>query len=150
MVVDGVWSLIGSANWDPRSLRLNFEFNVECYDGGAIGSGAAWLPRLRTIRSQCGRTGADDYRACAAIPLGGGVGLGLGLATKSVVTAMKTALAGIAAGAVAGAIYPIAVSLLFPEASTDALLPAEASTRLLWVGIVSGAIGVIIPLAGRE
>ncbi len=32
MVVDGVWSLVGSANWDPRSLRLNFEFNVECYD----------------------------------------------------------------------------------------------------------------------
>ena len=32
MVVDGTWSFIGSANWDPRSLRLNFEFNVECYD----------------------------------------------------------------------------------------------------------------------
>lgn len=32
MLVDGCWSLIGSANWDPRSLRLNFEFNVECYD----------------------------------------------------------------------------------------------------------------------
>lgn len=32
MVVDGVWALIGSTNWDPRSLRLNFEFNVECYD----------------------------------------------------------------------------------------------------------------------
>ena len=31
-VIDGVWSLIGSTNWDPRSLRLNFEFNVECYD----------------------------------------------------------------------------------------------------------------------
>ena len=31
-VVDGLWSLIGSTNWDPRSLRLNFEFNVECYD----------------------------------------------------------------------------------------------------------------------
>ena len=30
-VVDGVWSLIGSANWDPRSLRLNFEYGVECY-----------------------------------------------------------------------------------------------------------------------
>lgn len=30
-LVDGYWSLIGSANWDPRSLRLNFEFNVECY-----------------------------------------------------------------------------------------------------------------------
>jgi cardiolipin synthase len=32
MVVDGVWSFIGSINWDARSLRLNFEFNIECYD----------------------------------------------------------------------------------------------------------------------
>jgi len=32
MLVDDGWSFIGSANWDPRSLRLNFEFNVECYD----------------------------------------------------------------------------------------------------------------------
>ncbi len=32
MVVDGAWSLLGSANWDPRSLRLNFELNVESYD----------------------------------------------------------------------------------------------------------------------
>ena len=30
--VDGIWSLIGSTNWDPRSLRLNFEYNLECYD----------------------------------------------------------------------------------------------------------------------
>ena len=32
MVVDGGWSLVGSTNLDPRSLQLNFEFNVECYD----------------------------------------------------------------------------------------------------------------------
>jgi cardiolipin synthase len=32
MVVDDVWTLLGSANWDTRSFRLNFEFNVECYD----------------------------------------------------------------------------------------------------------------------
>jgi cardiolipin synthase len=30
-VVDEAWSFVGSTNWDPRSLRLNFEFNVECY-----------------------------------------------------------------------------------------------------------------------
>jgi cardiolipin synthase len=34
MVVDGTWSMLGSANWDPRSLRLNFEYNIECYDDG--------------------------------------------------------------------------------------------------------------------
>lgn len=32
MLVDGQWSFFGSANWDQRSLRLNFELNVECYD----------------------------------------------------------------------------------------------------------------------
>jgi cardiolipin synthase len=31
MVVDGHWVLLGSANWDARSLRLNFELNVEAY-----------------------------------------------------------------------------------------------------------------------
>ena len=31
MVVDDHWVLFGSANWDARSLRLNFELNVECY-----------------------------------------------------------------------------------------------------------------------
>jgi len=31
MIVDGHWTLLGSANWDARSLRLNFELNVECY-----------------------------------------------------------------------------------------------------------------------
>jgi len=31
LVVDGAWTLLGSSNWDARSLRLNFEVNVECY-----------------------------------------------------------------------------------------------------------------------
>ncbi len=32
MVVDDAWCMLGSGNWDARSLRLNFEFNVEAYD----------------------------------------------------------------------------------------------------------------------
>jgi cardiolipin synthase A/B len=31
LVIDGAWTLLGSSNWDPRSLRLNFEYDVECY-----------------------------------------------------------------------------------------------------------------------
>jgi cardiolipin synthase len=31
-LVDDAWSLIGSTNWDARSLRLNFEYNLECQD----------------------------------------------------------------------------------------------------------------------
>lgn len=32
LVVDDEWCMVGSANWDIRSLRLNFEMNVEVYD----------------------------------------------------------------------------------------------------------------------
>lgn len=32
LLVDREWILLGSANWDPRSLRLNFEFDLECLD----------------------------------------------------------------------------------------------------------------------
>ena len=32
MIVDDAWALVGSSNWDQRSLRLNFEANLECYD----------------------------------------------------------------------------------------------------------------------
>ncbi len=37
MTVDGEWCLVGSSNWDTRSLRLNFEFDIECYDRALTG-----------------------------------------------------------------------------------------------------------------
>src|SRR5699024_5628784 len=37
MTVDGQWALFGSGNWDARSLRLNFEFDVETYDETLVG-----------------------------------------------------------------------------------------------------------------
>jgi cardiolipin synthase len=42
MAVDRAWSLIGSANWDMRSIRLNFELNVSvcCPEFGAVIAGA--------------------------------------------------------------------------------------------------------------
>jgi cardiolipin synthase len=37
MTVDGEWAMFGSGNWDDRSMRLNFEFNVETYDRDLVG-----------------------------------------------------------------------------------------------------------------
>ena len=54
-VVDDRWSLIGSSNWDARSLELNFEINLECYD-------RAFNDRLRRL---------VESRLAAARPLGG-------------------------------------------------------------------------------
>jgi cardiolipin synthase len=36
LTVDGKWCLVGSANWDMRSFRLNFELNVEIYHSAVV------------------------------------------------------------------------------------------------------------------
>ena len=36
LLIDNDYALVGSANLDPRSLRLNFEFNVEIYDKDTV------------------------------------------------------------------------------------------------------------------
>jgi cardiolipin synthase len=35
-IVDDLYAQIGSANMDPRSLRLNFEMAMEIYDGKVV------------------------------------------------------------------------------------------------------------------
>ena len=36
MTIDGLWALVGSANWDIRSFRLNFELDLEIYTSGVV------------------------------------------------------------------------------------------------------------------
>ncbi|MEZ4483217.1 MAG: cardiolipin synthase [Syntrophotaleaceae bacterium] len=38
LLVDDQYALVGSANLDPRSLRLNFEFNLEIFDSSLVAS----------------------------------------------------------------------------------------------------------------
>ncbi|TSJ61022.1 cardiolipin synthase [Starkeya sp. 3C] len=38
MAVDGCWAYVGSSNLDPRSLRLNFELDLELYDPAIAGA----------------------------------------------------------------------------------------------------------------
>lgn len=51
MLVDGAWTLFGSANWDARSLRLNFELNVECYST-ELGQQMEQLAQARLAKSR--------------------------------------------------------------------------------------------------
>lgn len=51
MLVDDGWALIGSSNWDARSLRLNFEFDVECYDQNLV-AGLSALVESRLEKSR--------------------------------------------------------------------------------------------------
>lgn len=38
LIIDDVYALVGSTNLDPRSFRLNFEFNLEIYDKDMVGN----------------------------------------------------------------------------------------------------------------
>jgi cardiolipin synthase A/B len=60
MLVDGAWSLIGSANLDPRSLQLNFEFNLECYDGELAG---VLAPLVDDRKAEAREVTLEDVRA---------------------------------------------------------------------------------------
>ncbi|MEO1903301.1 MAG: phospholipase D-like domain-containing protein [Alcanivorax sp.] len=60
--VDGHWVQLGSGNWDARSLRLNFEFDLECYDDPLAADANALIDR-KLARA---RPLADaDFRAMA-------------------------------------------------------------------------------------
>ncbi|HEX7777252.1 MAG TPA: phospholipase D-like domain-containing protein [Parvibaculum sp.] len=63
MTIDGAWSKVGSANWDGRSLRLNFEFDLECY-------GASFATRLnRIIDGKIAAARAVTYEEIVQRPL---------------------------------------------------------------------------------
>jgi cardiolipin synthase len=47
MIVDDQWVLFGSGNWDPRSLRLNFECDIECYDTDLSRQMTVWFERRK-------------------------------------------------------------------------------------------------------
>jgi cardiolipin synthase len=57
MTVDGEWCLVGSSNWDTRSLRLNFEFDLECYDSALTANIDALIDRKI---AQSRRLGPDE------------------------------------------------------------------------------------------
>ena len=63
MTIDDSWSLIGSANWDTRSFRLNFELNVEIIDADL----AAHLDRFMRGKMEA-RLSREDL-AARGLPL---------------------------------------------------------------------------------
>ncbi len=64
-LVDACWVLFGSANWDPRSLQLNFEFNVEAYDPPM----AAQLGELFRERREASREVTLEELASRPVPV---------------------------------------------------------------------------------
>jgi cardiolipin synthase A/B len=59
MVVDGLWSTVGTTNFDNRSFALNDENNVCVYDAGFA---ARWEQIFRKDLERCRRITLDEWR----------------------------------------------------------------------------------------
>jgi cardiolipin synthase len=55
-----LFALIGSANLDPRSLRLNFEFNIGVYDRSLTALLAEHFDRAREAATPTTLASVDD------------------------------------------------------------------------------------------
>ena len=84
MVVDGVWSMFGSANFDNRSLELNDEINVAVFEAALA---RAIPPRFRR-RSEAGAA-ADARRLASAFMAGKGTRVVLELFRGGVLTSRR-------------------------------------------------------------
>src|SRR5689334_8941082 len=115
--------------------------------GGMVGGmvGCMVLQHVRRTIGEAALLHTMEAQLACGMPIGLGVGLGLGLATKTASNAVRYALAGLAGGALAAVVYPVVVSLLMPAVGTEALLPEGAATRLLWITVLAGTIGLVIP-----
>ncbi|MGH8167630.1 MAG: phospholipase D-like domain-containing protein, partial [Woeseiaceae bacterium] len=60
MLVDDEWVLVGSTNWDPRSMRLNFELNLECYDRALGAAMKRWFERRREVSEEVSKADMDN------------------------------------------------------------------------------------------
>jgi hypothetical protein len=120
--------------------------------GGVLGGflGCLVYEYVRKNVGQAELTHTVGAQLLLSAPLALGVGIGLGLATRTVGGVVKSAFGGLAAGALAAVLYPIVVSIVLPAASTDALVPVERANQALWLGLLAGLIGLLIPLASRQ
>lgn len=113
--------------------------------GGVLGSlvHAAWVQTA----GQPDVIHAVGLHSAALAPLGLGVGLAAGAAGAAGGRFRTAVPAGLVGGALAGVLYPVAMSLLLPAAETEALIPAESGSRLLYVGMTAALLGLLMPAA---
>jgi hypothetical protein len=135
-----------------RSLRA---IAIAAPLGLVLGGLAGWLGNLAYAQLVTDSIETDMTRVVAAQAiLLAGLGLtgsaGWAIARGSAADAPLYAFAGLAAGGLAGALYPVIMSVAMPGIDTSSLLPREATSRLVWLLLASGLIGLVMPLAARR
>lgn len=90
-----------------------------------------------------------DLSAYINALLFGTLGLGLGAVvgglSGSARTVLERSLTGLFVGVLAGIAYPTIAYVLFANVNIEAFIPKVTSARLLWLGVGTGMLGLMIP-----
>jgi hypothetical protein len=97
-------------------------------------------PLAKTIRSQTAMLGI----------LGVGIGLSMGLLSGCRRTVLTCGVGGLLAGVLAGIVYPMLAAVCLPTVATELVVPSHRAGRLLWIGVMTGLLGVAIPGVARQ
>ncbi len=151
----GALLALGQVAWQRSLAQALVALPIGLTLGGLAGI-AGSLAHNRWVQGQAGAEGGTvdiaQVVAVQAILLGGlgvAAGLALGAASRSPRTMAIGALGGLAGGALAGALYLVVMSVAVPTVGTTSLFPLEAGSRLLWIELAAGLIGLMVPLALR-
>lgn len=112
--------------------------------GGALGGVLAAM-FYAWVRDKIGHADMQqiaEAQLLVGVPLGLCIGLGLGVGCGGLRGGLRGLLLGAVGGAVFGGLYPLSVALLLPAANTEVLAPEEAVTRLVWLGMLGGCVGL--------
>ncbi len=97
-------------------------------------------PLAKTIRTQ----------AAMLATLGAGIGLAVGIFSGGRRIGFTCVVGGLLAGVLAGMVYPMVTAVCFPGIATELVVPYGTVDRFLWIGVMTGLAGVIIPGVGRR
>jgi hypothetical protein len=101
--------------------------------------------RIRPVMEPLPLSGTVQIQMVTLSVLGAGIGAGLGAATYRVLAAGYCLFAGLLAGLIAGLLYPIVLAFALPGAQTQLVVPYTGGSRLLWIALIAGLLGLIVP-----
>jgi hypothetical protein len=117
--------------------------------GGLLGD-LVYL-RIKPAMEPLPLSGTVQIQVVTLAVLGAGIGVGLGAATGRVLAAGYCLFAGLLAGLGAGLLYPMVLAVAFPGAQTQLVVPYNGTSRLLWIALIAGLLGLIVPaVAGKR
>ena len=97
-------------------------------------------PLAKTIRTQ----------AAMLATFGLGIGMAVGMVSGRGRIALTCIVGGLLAGVLAGIVYPMLTAICFPGLATESVVPSQAIGRVVWIAVLTGLAGLIIPGVTRQ